>query len=813
MKRRKIIILIILTIISGLLSALGGILGNVATSTPLPPLFAPYLRFAWPAFAAVTILCISLTVWQTLQDTGRSVSTQFLLYRQRMLERVRIMWINEALEQSLHGATLIALGLREQHDAVADPWRPAFQEPDQPKRDLLLGTHITDVYDSTGGELLILGEPGSGKTTLLLELTRDLLKRANDDEKYPIPVVFNLSSWAVKQSPLTEWLIEELYITYRVRPRLIGQSWVENDQVLPLLDGLDEVAEEARAACVDAINTYRREHSLIPTVVCSRSNDYHNLIEKDKKHRLQLHSAVVVQPLTEQQIDDYLQSSGGQLAAMRVALQELAMTPLMLNILMLIYREGSVAKLGSTRQILATYVERMVNSKGNVRRYPLKQTNKWLQWLAQQMREHNQTIFSLEKLRPDWLPGGRGDAYLNSLVGALGGWLVGALGGVLGAGLVGLAGLVSALVFGLVGMLGGALVGGALKSTGVLTWSWKVRREDLSRGMVSGMGSPLVLGLVGAVIGALVGVVVFGLIGALVGAVIGALVGVLVLGLFFIFILDGLDFGPVTALTIGLVSGQVGVLIRVLVGGLVFKLHDGLVGALVGFLVSVLGYGRIGTLVSALIGGLIGGLTGGLVGAVIGAVIGMLITQLTYMLEGYVLTSILVSPLVGAVIGAVISVLNFGLRGGLVGALVSGLVGALGGALVCLLVVLLSGQLEWSLDYGYTRRVNEWDGLFGVPIGALVGGLTGGLHGGPGSGLVGALVGVLGFVFGGILAIALKLYILRFYLWRTHTFPWKAVSFLENATARILLRRVGSGYSFIHRLLLDYFADLEKDDA
>jgi hypothetical protein len=35
------------------------------------------------------------------------------------------------------------------------------------------------------------------------------------------------------------------------------------------------------------------------------------------------------------------------------------------------------------------------------------------------------------------------------------------------------------------------------------------------------------------------------------------------------------------------------------------------------------------------------------------------------------------------------------------------------------------------------------------------------------------------------------------------------VSFLNDATARILLRRVGEKYSFTHRLLLEYFADLD----
>ncbi len=52
--------------------------------------------------------------------------------------------------------------------------------------------------------------------------------------------------------------------------------------------------------------------------------------------------------------------------------------------------------------------------------------------------------------------------------------------------------------------------------------------------------------------------------------------------------------------------------------------------------------------------------------------------------------------------------------------------------------------------------------------------------------------------------------VLRFLFWRSKMLPWRVIPFLEDATTRILLRRVGSGYSFPHRLLLDYFADLPQ---
>jgi hypothetical protein len=74
--------------------------------------------------------------------------------------------------------------------------------------------------------------------------------------------------------------------------------------------------------------------------------------------------------------------------------------------------------------------------------------------------------------------------------------------------------------------------------------------------------------------------------------------------------------------------------------------------------------------------------------------------------------------------------------------------------------------------------------------------------------------GLLAGVFGGILACivmggrtTLQHYVIRLLLWRSHTFPLRVAQFLDDATARFLLRRVGGGYQFTHRLLLDHLAD------
>jgi hypothetical protein len=69
---------------------------------------------------------------------------------------------------------------------------------------------------------------------------------------------------------------------------------------------------------------------------------------------------------------------------------------------------------------------------------------------------------------------------------------------------------------------------------------------------------------------------------------------------------------------------------------------------------------------------------------------------------------------------------------------------------------------------------------------------------------IGALVALL--IYGGI--NVMNHFFLRFMLWVNGAIPWKLVDFLDHAVERIFLRRVGGGYIFIHRTLLEYFANL-----
>jgi hypothetical protein len=238
-------------------------LGVLAT-----PALAHNIREAWTNIAQIkaTLRASDVVILDEPNDepyeltiTVPTLTPTERLNRQRMLQKVCDFWIKGVLENSLHGAALIELGMEYKPDAVQYPWDMVIQQPDQSTRTITAGTKLIDVFDELGGELLILGAPGSGKTTILLELARDLIGRADQNESYPIPVAFNLSSWAEKRQPLVERLMEEVNTKYDV-PRQIGKAWVNTEQVLALLDGLDEVQQAHRAACVEVINTFRQEH-------------------------------------------------------------------------------------------------------------------------------------------------------------------------------------------------------------------------------------------------------------------------------------------------------------------------------------------------------------------------------------------------------------------------------------------------------------------------------------------------------------------------------------------------------------------------
>ncbi len=779
--------------------------------------------------------------------------------RQRMIKRVSSRWINGVLDQV---QPFIALNLHLMPERVSSPWLAKNQQIYLPTVQELTSTLIGQLYDEADGELLLLGEPGAGKTILLLQLARELLERAQKDATQPIPVIFHLSSWAASRTPLDEWLTEQVKLKYQV-PERQAQEWISNDQLLPLLDGLDEVERSARAECINAINTYRQEHGFLPLVICCRTGDYDQLPE-----RLMLGTAVEIQPLTRTQIDDY--AARGGLVAMKTALEDpglrdLVSTPLMLNILSMVSQEDLAALPASRDVVLKHYIERLLR-KDIKQPYAPTQTRNWLGWLAWQMQQHNQSDFYLERIQPSWIenPQSR-QRYRRAVIrlviaiqcvvgGALSAWLKGGLRrGIVGSG------------NGILGLFGGG------EGNTMLGWM----SPGIGGGSQGGASLIVILALVIWLITVLVGsstvpklpprAIWYGLLGGLrAGLVLGIIVCILVFPLFVW--RGGIHYGLTYGLGIGFFLAIAVAPLRGFLLGLRYgqpappktnwttRLGDGAVwgasGAF-GFVgveeilrvnqQSTLIYGTVTFLFFFAAYGFWGGasLFSELAEERIQPVETVtwswqrMFSNLGHTLRQSLIIALAVGISVSVVIATVASLFfrdpGYGIHYGVVFGTISGLIVAITGLLSTMLKSGWSGNL---LPPEQHTRPNEGiirsarNALLGACFFAPIGGIASSIACAVGFGLVGGLATwpVIAAAFATMLIIFIFLvlvtanggiaivshYLLRWYLQREGSIPADYIRFLNGACEYALLRRVGGGYMFSHRLVLEHFARLYR---
>ena len=328
-----------------------------------------------------------------------------------LLGNVRRFWVEGVLDRSLENQRLLEIDKDTKPEAVENPWEAILQLPYKRSTIVPLGKGIFNVFADVERSLLILGQSGSGKTTTMLTLVRELIKRAQEDDTEPIPVVFHLASWAAAGQPLQLWLQDELSGKYRI-PRRVGRIWLAHHRLLLLLDGLDEMSTEQRVGCVEAINRFIKEIGLPGLVVCCRTEQYDEL-----KVKLAVNGAICLQPLTDTQIDAYVEEGGAALAGLRSALrqdrvlQDLARSPLMLNLMCLAYRGYGAQDLAGretaqdrSEHLFETYIDLMFRKRGLAERgYSREHTVAWLSGVAGGLLRHNQTMFLIEDLQPSWL--------------------------------------------------------------------------------------------------------------------------------------------------------------------------------------------------------------------------------------------------------------------------------------------------------------------------------------------------------------------------------------------------------------------------
>lgn len=340
--------------------------------------------------------------------------------RAELIRRVRRIWITGYLDQSLYQEVLLYLGMKwNPADPPPNPFGMAALRIDgkatahQPADiALTVGAPLAAFYANVDHRLLILGAPGAGKTTVMLDLAKSYLDKAEQDLSIPVPVVFTLSSWPGPATPFEDWLVSEIRTRYGGDIREdVARYWLAHNELALFLDGLDELPAERRAAAIAAIETQQTLGSWF--VVCSRAAEYADL--GAKKAAFTNLDAVAIQPLRLYQIQGYLGELRSEQAARLSAaitadttLQEVADTPLMLNVMLLASEVIDWTPLaGNDKDALRShiydaYVRAMVSRPRVGAQYRAAKTLHWLQWLAQQMVRHDQTVFLLERMNRSW---------------------------------------------------------------------------------------------------------------------------------------------------------------------------------------------------------------------------------------------------------------------------------------------------------------------------------------------------------------------------------------------------------------------------
>ena len=293
-------------------------------------------------------------------------------------------------------------------DVVPEAMSPAFV----PYSSEEISGALLQTFREARGRLLLVGVPGAGKTTLMLQLVLELL----ESEPGALPVLLNLATWSKEFTTLEAWLKKILPAETGTSDRYAAELIRQNRLIL-LFDGFDEIREEDRLSCLEAINRYGEE-SQRQYAISSRKQEF-----KEVNKAVLVHLPIEVCPLTLEQMKAELlrlwenpdkPERGAKLLLDAIEkdtlLREVVQTPFYFNTLQILFNGGlTVAELqfvtGSIEGRQSEIKERFVEYelKAHIEEYyPTEKVSHWLSFLGSRMIQRNMVVFELRDLQYNW---------------------------------------------------------------------------------------------------------------------------------------------------------------------------------------------------------------------------------------------------------------------------------------------------------------------------------------------------------------------------------------------------------------------------
>ena len=195
---------------------------------------------------------------------------------------LREEWYVEAGARHLRGSRILPLTWKESEPAGADRG-PGAGPAIRLRLDGRLESNFDDAVRQLAlryrqlpdGRLVLLGEPGSGKSALVLLLAYGLVLTRTAGTA--VPVLLSASSWDPLSESVDDWMSRMLADAYYSGRSEVPRRLLEQDLVVPIIDGLDEIPESSRHSAIQAVNG--TVSGTRPIVVTCRSIEYRDLIE------------------------------------------------------------------------------------------------------------------------------------------------------------------------------------------------------------------------------------------------------------------------------------------------------------------------------------------------------------------------------------------------------------------------------------------------------------------------------------------------------------------------------------------------------
>ncbi len=200
--------------------------------------------------------------------------------------------------------------------------------------------------DVPSRRLLMLGRPGSGKSVSAIRLVSDLLDGWTRGD--PVPVLVPVTDWHPGELHAFDWLARRLARDHRLGRTVrwvdgtritLASALLEVGLVLPVLDGLETIAEDLRAEAIAALN---RLGSSIPLIVTCGLAEYRELDAAGIGLARATHAELL--PLGRDDVEEYLAETvphgASRLAPLFARLRaEPAPTPLVVWLIRVVHQE------------------------------------------------------------------------------------------------------------------------------------------------------------------------------------------------------------------------------------------------------------------------------------------------------------------------------------------------------------------------------------------------------------------------------------------------------------------------------------------